>query len=500
MAKRNKTTRYSEHSYLYWRQPTGGDGKIFMYRRSVPPVLRERVGAREWLKSFGRVPDYEALRETTKLARVHDQLIKRLRNGGEVALDEKECRAVETEAQSLLAKGMCGDDALDDFFSAAFSRWLERRVDLYAEARVQQPTGRIASPPLEPLGLDAHERAVVAAVDAGGRYIPQRIALSEAYERDKRLHIPAAGRDERPYALAVSGFKDSQGDMDLRSIHREHVVEWIAGCRAKNQSDNTIRRRAECLSAIFKRWHKDYGIVAANPFAELKLSAGKKAEAKLPFARVHLNAIDAYIAKASGKRKHSKTHVIWTLLKHTGARPAEIAGLMPEDVFLDDAVPFIWIRPNALRRLKTVSSSRMIPLVGDALDIMREAMKSPAGRGVFYPDDFKWQNVSDALNMGLRRVGIAQGRLSAGSYRHTMKAALRVAGIREDLQRYALGHAGGAVADSYGAPDALLEELRDAFNKALPVLGEVNLRIFNAEELAIRPRKATRDVAIAKAA
>jgi hypothetical protein len=43
-----------------------------------------------------------------------------------------------------------------------------------------------------------------------------------------------------------------------------------------------------------------------------------------------------------------------------------------------------------------------------------------------------------------------------------MKQALRVAGVREDLQRYALGHAGGAVADNYGAPDVLLEELKTA--------------------------------------
>ncbi len=489
----NKTTDL----YLTERAADGGGELIRGYRRGVPEDVRAKVGKREWVKSFGAVPKHEALREIAKLASVHDNLIKRLRNGGEITLDENAARAVEAEAQALMAKGKSGDDALDEFFSAAFGRWLERHADRYAAARAQQPSGRIALP-LEPLGLDSHERAVIAAVDAGGRYVPAKIALSEAYARDKRLHVPAAGRDERPYALAVSSFTVSQGDMDLRSIHREHVIQWIADCRAKDQADNTIRRRAECLSAIWKRWHKDYGIVAANPFAELKLSAGKKAEAKLPFARVHLEAIDAYIAKATGKRKHAKTHVIWTLLKHTGARPAEIAGLMPEDVFLDDAVPFVWIRPNALRRLKTASSARMIPLVGEALEVMREVMKAPAGRGVFYPDDFKWQNVSDALNMGLRRVGIARGRLSAGSYRHTMKAALRVAGIREDLQRYALGHAGGAVADNYGAPDALLEELRDAFEKALPKLGEVNLRIFKPAELEIKPKRRTHDETLRK--
>lgn len=60
----------------------------------------------------------------------------------------------------------------------------------------------------------------------------------------------------------------------------------------------------------------------------------------------------------------SQDHHYWVnlLLAYTGARRSEIAGLLAGDVGDEEGIPFIHIRANYLRGLKTKSSRRRIPL------------------------------------------------------------------------------------------------------------------------------------------
>ena len=59
-----------------------------------------------------------------------------------------------------------------------------------------------------------------------------------------------------------------------------------------------------------------------------------------------------------------KDHHYWInlTLAYTGARRSEIAGLLESDVRQEDGIPYISIRPNHLRGLKTKDSKRQIPL------------------------------------------------------------------------------------------------------------------------------------------
>lgn len=55
----------------------------------------------------------------------------------------------------------------------------------------------------------------------------------------------------------------------------------------------------------------------------------------------------------------------------TGAGFNELTGLLPEDIILDAEIPHIHIRPRRGRSLKTKFRTRIIPLVGFALDAFR---------------------------------------------------------------------------------------------------------------------------------
>ena len=73
--------------------------------------------------------------------------------------------------------------------------------------------------------------------------------------------------------------------------------------------------------------------------------------------------------KSKGRRHTSgpnliKDHHYWInlLLAYTGARRSEIAGLSENDVGYDNDIPFIHIRENTVRGLKTRFSQRRVPL------------------------------------------------------------------------------------------------------------------------------------------
>lgn len=137
---------------------------------------------------------------------------------------------------------------------------------------------------------------------------------------------------------------------------------------------------------------------------------------------------------------------------------------------------------------RNISSSRerRVPLVGDALDVMREAMAAPVDGTVFYnAETFDKTTPSTKINAILRAAGIPKSpRLSAYSFRHGVKQALVQAGTREDLARYLMGQAGSDIHHRYGEPAPLLREARDALTAAMSELGNVDASIYLHAELA----------------
>jgi hypothetical protein len=54
------------------------------------------------------------------------------------------------------------------------------------------------------------------------------------------------------------------------------------------------------------------------------------------------------------------------MISNTEMRLAEVVGLHTNDIILGD-VPYVCVKPQAWRSLKTTSSKRKIPLVGTSL-------------------------------------------------------------------------------------------------------------------------------------
>ena len=65
-----------------------------------------------------------------------------------------------------------------------------------------------------------------------------------------------------------------------------------------------------------------------------------------------------------------------SLLSDSGMRLGEAAGLAKEDINLDEDIPYVDLKPHPWRTLKTSGSKRHIPLIGEALWAVNQAMVS----------------------------------------------------------------------------------------------------------------------------
>ncbi|MEW8332978.1 MAG: site-specific integrase, partial [Candidatus Thiodiazotropha sp.] len=98
-------------------------------------------------------------------------------------------------------------------------------------------------------------------------------------------------------------------------------------------------------------------------FAKIRLK--ELEQSRPPFEASYVQEVLLSPDRLSGLNPEAQLLVF--AMADTGARESELIGLREEDIFLDEEIPHIWIRPQKNRSLKTVTSERKIPLVGSSL-------------------------------------------------------------------------------------------------------------------------------------
>lgn len=238
----------------------------------------------------------------------------------------------------------------------------------------------------------------------------------------------------------------------------------------------TYNKGITLLSAIFNAGIQVFELSLNNPFRDLKINktaahvsgVEDQDHERRSFTPEEL---EQYVGHLNDKKPQIKA--IGLLMIHTGCRTMELGGLMNEDLVLGSNVPYLNIRPNRIRRLKTLSSERRIPLTSDALDILRKYQEQPTNEDPKAPLFPKYgrDGGMDALSQGLRNIirktmGISDPRLVPYSTRHTLKDKMRLLRTPLSYQHHIMGHAqGNAIADGYGEGDPLIyiqEELERA--------------------------------------
>ncbi|GJH23706.1 DUF6538 domain-containing protein [Caballeronia novacaledonica] len=274
-------------------------------------------------------------------------------------------------------------------------------------------------------------------------------------------------------------------DRDIRNVRRSDVNAFVLHLLQGGHSEDgtpittsTVGRYLNSLKAAFTRAINENELdIRQNVFAKVEIpNKGEDVQARESFTVPQLHALHAAIDKWVASKGWDPLRCILTVLAETGCRLAEVVGLAASDAHLHAAVPYIDIKPQVWRSLKTAASTRKVPLTARALSALREAQALSKGSAFLFPNYTNEQgcsadSVSAVLNKWIRsREGLRDSNLSNHCLRHTMKDLLRAVECLESIQDALLGHATPGIGASYGKgyPLPILQEWQQ---KAMDVAG-----------------------------
>lgn len=444
----------------------------FSYRRAVPDPLRAAVGKRE-IKISLKTAD-------TKTARVR-------------------WAQAHSEAEQILAAAKSGANLSEDIlFNQSVQKLARHRLSLKkpSEWSNEERDNRSA---LQDILLDEagftsvdefseafdgsleHKRLAMDLGVASGTVITPPLTLSVIFKewlRDKARKKDTDSQGWKKYKMQAERIldtaKEAIGDKEVTVITRADAKAYLHGMEEAGLSYETVKKYLSYVRSWASYAIREYELTIANPFEGLSAVRGEHEESgKESFTYDEVRKLLVHRSETNDEL----ADIVLLMVYAGGARIGEIAGLAKSDLQLNGPIPFIRIRKNAIRRIKTDASVRDIPTTGEALERLRERLNRLSNAEDDAPVFPRYgkpggnATASAALSKWLReRVKITDPKKSGHSIRHTMKDALREAKTQRDILDKIQGQTAGDVSSRYGSLE-LLEVKREAIMYALKIVG-----------------------------
>jgi integrase len=293
-------------------------------------------------------------------------------------------------------------------------------------------------------------KAVLGVVKQPGILISQLFERYEQHARDKLL-----GKSEdqvrkwrNPKRRAIAHLIEVIGDKALDQITRDDTLDfrawWMDRVTEEEYDPGSANKDLSHLRVMFKELERTLRLKLENPFTDLRI-AGERHNKRTAYPEKFVR--DNFLAGDRLSRLNAEARGITIMVATTGMRPSEVATLTETRIFLSAEIPFVKIAPE-IRQLKTRHSEREMPLVGLALETMRQ-FKSGFPRYRAEPDSF-----SATANKALTEAGLRPTpEHTVYSLRHTFKDRLIAIEAPERVQDALMGHAVREV--EYGAGPSL---------------------------------------------
>lgn len=238
---------------------------------------------------------------------------------------------------------------------------------------------------------------------------------------------------QNPRKAAMKHFIAIVGDKAIQEVDRTDILafknwwrERIAEGLSADSANKQIRYVKDILRTIVQE--QELGIEIEPLFVKTRFQY--LSNSRPPFDAAYVQ--DTLLPGVAHLNKRDR--MMLYAMADTGARTTELFGLTPNDIYLDDAIPFIWIRPRVDYQLKTRHSERKIPLVGTALYAFQNFPKGFLNEG--NPDTF-----SNIVNNYMKNHQLRPTQEhSAYSLRHTFKDRLRDIEAPEEIIDSLMGH------------------------------------------------------------
>lgn len=264
--------------------------------------------------------------------------------------------------------------------------------------------------------------------------------LKERGEGRSSLFYEHARRHVRYLKEAVKGKEK------LDRFNNKDALQFRDSLRQKGLSNSSLIKAFSSIKAIFSFAIKEHGLAIENPFSNIYLPSAKEdAKKRIPISTMDLKLIQTECIKIDDDLRW-----LIALISDTGMRLAEAAGLMNNDLILDDEIPHVFIQPHSHRPLKTRSSERVIPLVGVSLWAAQRIKQNVAGEYCFprytSAERTNANSASAALNKWIKVLTKNKDNTIHG-FRHSLRDRLRAVDIGIEL----IDEIGGWSRQSIGA-------------------------------------------------
>ena len=223
------------------------------------------------------------------------------------------------------------------------------------------------------------------------------------------------------------------------------------GITKQFNSTDLFQRKAILNFAI-----NEFGYGFSNPFTGIYIAPNGEKEKRRPLTADELKRLSAACRDENDDLRH-----LLAMLLDTGMRLSEATGLHVTDIHLDHEVPYVEVRPNKARRLKTLNSKRIIPLVGDSLWAAQQITATQQGYCFpRYARDGYCNGNSASAALGKWVKNYCEAGATVHGIRHAFRDRLRAVEAPVDL----VDQLGGRSAKSSGIRHGDGYELQSAHN------------------------------------
>ena len=299
------------------------------------------------------------------------------------------------------------------------------------------------------LRLQNMDIPAIQVVKSSDTHVNDTLRLSEACEL--YLRLKGVGKDKvfiRTANRNTGYVTKLLGDRPISSYSSNEAAQFRDWCIGQGMGIKTVKRVFASVRAIINLAISEEGFDCSNAFAKTYFPDDDNAQSRQPIPMEDIKKVQSLCKDIDDEMRW-----LIALISDTGMRLGEAAGLLKEDIKLDEPIPHIDLKPHPWRSLKTRGSQRLVPLTKEALWASKrllEANNDSMFAFTRYCDErsCKANSASGGLNKWLHQY--VPENCVIHSFRHSLRDRLRAVECPSDIVDAIGGWKTSGIGHGYG--------------------------------------------------
>ena len=299
------------------------------------------------------------------------------------------------------------------------------------------------------LRLQNMDIPAIQVVKSGDTHENDILFMSEACEL--YLRLKGVGKDK---VFIRTANRNTQyvtkllGDRPISSYSSNEAAQFRDWCIDKGMGTKTVKRVFSSIRAIVNLAIAEEGIDCSNAFAKTYFPDDESSISRQPISMEDIRKVQSLC-----KGIDDEMRWLIALISDTGIRLGEAAGLLKEDIKVNEPIPHIDLKPHPWRTLKTRGSQRLIPLTNEALWASKRLLEANNDSIFAFPrycdeTGCKANSASGGLNKWLHQY--VTDNCVIHSFRHSLRDRLRALECPSDIVDDIGGWKTSGVGHGYG--------------------------------------------------